>query len=59
MHDLTDDDTADESLTKSIAEIFSRHGLVLPAHVAITINGGIILRPIDEGHGGKSLRVTH
>jgi hypothetical protein len=53
MHDLfaaDDDDTADESLTKSIAEIFLRHGLALPAHVAVTINGGIILRPIREGN---------
>jgi hypothetical protein len=50
----TEDDTADESLTAMIAEVFLQHGLVLPAYVAITINGGIILRPVD-GHEGAVL----
>jgi hypothetical protein len=42
-----------EALTESIAEIFLQHiGLVLPAYVAITSAGNIILRPIGEGHDG-------
>jgi len=56
MSDLfaTDDDgEIDEALTESIAEIFLQHtGLVLPAEVAITSAGNIILRPIGEGHDG-------
>jgi hypothetical protein len=50
----TEDDPADEPLTRAVAEIFLEHGLVLPAYVAITINGGIILRPVD-GHEGAVL----
>jgi hypothetical protein len=49
VSDATDDTETDEALTKAIAEIFLQHGLVLPAHVVITINGSIILRPIHDG----------
>jgi hypothetical protein len=55
MSDLfaTDDYEIDEALTASIAEVFfAAYGLVLPAHVAITITGHIILRPFD----GRSQR---
>jgi hypothetical protein len=57
MSDLfaTDDDAEiDEASTAAVAEILLKHGLLLPAYVAITTSGDIILRPIHErydGHG--------
>jgi hypothetical protein len=44
MFATDDTEIVDELLTRRIVEIFRRHGLALPAHIAITFTGNVILR---------------